>query len=256
MGYCKIHGEFFGEYCRDCSAAENRVGDELEEIRGLLTERSADHEKLLKSFNNPGNYFCPHCKWKTLLYRATRCRCGGEISKEYWQKEDERREAERAELLRQAEEDKKKGREKEERLQRESAKRARIQQDEANGPSLGCVFFFVTLVVLAALVIWALPSSQERLTDTPAKAIYTEDPKPDGTWRPDKVQEVLVVFTVDIDGTVKDAEVRETTDPQLAEPALAAIRRWRFEPTMVDGSPVATRQEVRMGWGPRPPPEN
>ncbi|KAA5804714.1 energy transducer TonB [Alkalicaulis satelles] len=49
----------------------------------------------------------------------------------------------------------------------------------------------------------------------------------------------LVSFTVGADGRVKDAEVVFSAPHTIfGEEALRAVRRWRYEPRMVDGQPV------------------
>ncbi|HET6472378.1 MAG TPA: TonB family protein [Pseudomonadales bacterium] len=51
----------------------------------------------------------------------------------------------------------------------------------------------------------------------------------------------IVEFTIDADGTVSDPKLVSTQGSDaFGEPALAAIRGWRFTPHLVDGKPVAT----------------
>lgn len=50
---------------------------------------------------------------------------------------------------------------------------------------------------------------------------------------------VTVGFTVDLKGSVQDAAVVKTTHEILNEPALSALRKWRFKPAQKDGQPVA-----------------
>jgi protein TonB len=50
---------------------------------------------------------------------------------------------------------------------------------------------------------------------------------------------VRVTYTVGTDGRVKDAAITASTPPGVFdEAALAAVRRWRFKPFEVDGTPV------------------
>jgi len=53
---------------------------------------------------------------------------------------------------------------------------------------------------------------------------------------------VTLAVTIEPDGTVSNAEVLEANPPRLFdEAALAAIKRWKFRPKVVDGTPVAQR---------------
>ena len=53
---------------------------------------------------------------------------------------------------------------------------------------------------------------------------------------------VTMVVTIRPDGTVSNASVMEADPPRLFdEAALAAMRRWKFRPKIVDGTPVAQR---------------
>lgn len=49
---------------------------------------------------------------------------------------------------------------------------------------------------------------------------------------------VLVAIVISRDGEVTAAKVIEATDPIFAEPALAAVKQWKFNPGMVNGHPV------------------
>ena len=49
---------------------------------------------------------------------------------------------------------------------------------------------------------------------------------------------VLVEITIGPDGAVRDAKVLRSI-PLLDEAALAAVRQWRYEPTLLNGVPVA-----------------
>ncbi len=59
---------------------------------------------------------------------------------------------------------------------------------------------------------------------------------------------VELLFTVDEDGGVKDIEVVETSSSELLEPALSAVKKWRFEPYLDDGRPIPVRSGVRFSF--------
>ncbi|MEM1433502.1 MAG: energy transducer TonB [Pseudomonadota bacterium] len=53
---------------------------------------------------------------------------------------------------------------------------------------------------------------------------------------------VIMAVTIRPDGTVADAEVLESEPPRMFDDAaLTAMRRWKFRPKIVDGTPVAQR---------------
>jgi TonB family protein len=63
-----------------------------------------------------------------------------------------------------------------------------------------------------------------------------------------KVQGVVIIETViDEAGAVKEAWVLKSV-PLLDEPALEAVRHWRYEPTLMNGVPRAVRMTVTVNF--------
>jgi protein TonB len=56
--------------------------------------------------------------------------------------------------------------------------------------------------------------------------------------------EGVVSFIVDVDGTVRNAEIVRATDIRFGEAAAAAIVQWKFRPAQVNGAPVACYMTV------------
>lgn len=56
--------------------------------------------------------------------------------------------------------------------------------------------------------------------------------------------EVLVDFLVDIEGRVRNAYVVRSLNPTFDDPALDAVRGWKFEPGRVGGVPITTHLQV------------
>lgn len=56
--------------------------------------------------------------------------------------------------------------------------------------------------------------------------------------------EVLVDFVVDIEGRVRNAFVVRTLNPAFDDPAMEAVRKWRFEPGRLAERPVNTHMQV------------
>lgn len=59
---------------------------------------------------------------------------------------------------------------------------------------------------------------------------------------------VLVSFIVDVDGSVKDIEILDTSiENYFEKPSLRAIEQWTYEPATIDGQPVPqAKTEVRL----------
>lgn len=59
---------------------------------------------------------------------------------------------------------------------------------------------------------------------------------------------VVVRFIVTAAGAVESATVGSTTHPVFNEPALAAVRKWRFKAGIKNGANVATRMEIPLAF--------
>jgi len=83
---------------------------------------------------------------------------------------------------------------------------------------------------------------------TELRAISTPSPRyPPDAYRSGTQGEVQVEFTVATDGSVSNARVVRATPPRVFDrEALAAVKRWRFQP--VD-SPVTTRRTIGFNPG-------
>ena len=83
---------------------------------------------------------------------------------------------------------------------------------------------------------------------TELRAISTPSPRyPPDAYRSGTQGEVQVEFTVGTDGAVSNARVVRATPPRVFDrEALAAVKRWRFQP--VD-SPVTTRRTIGFNPG-------
>ncbi len=63
---------------------------------------------------------------------------------------------------------------------------------------------------------------------------------------------VLVEFDVDKSGRVTRAEALKYTDREFVEPALRAVRNWRFEPGRKEGKAVPFRMSIPIEFGIEP----
>jgi periplasmic protein TonB len=102
-----------------------------------------------------------------------------------------------------------------------------------------------------ALVASALALNVDEITDVTPKV--DEAPTPVRTVAPVYPAElrqagvngvVSVVVVVDETGDVMAAEVNKSTHEQFNEPALEAVRRWKFKAAKLDGKSVKVRVTI------------
>lgn len=97
-----------------------------------------------------------------------------------------------------------------------------------------------TAMILAAslaLPVVSLPADEKAEPPVPVRTVAPEVP-PEFA-RGGTAGLVTVSFTVDERGNVTGEKIVKSSDPVLEEPALKAIRKWRFKPAQKDGNPVA-----------------
>jgi TonB family protein len=73
---------------------------------------------------------------------------------------------------------------------------------------------------------------------TPVKVLHVPAVLPAAARQAGISGMVLVEITIGADGVVRDAKVLRSI-PQLDAAALAAVRQWRYQPTLLNGVPVA-----------------
>ncbi|WP_052882684.1 energy transducer TonB [Kiritimatiella glycovorans] len=59
---------------------------------------------------------------------------------------------------------------------------------------------------------------------------------------------VYVIFVVNTSGRVEQARVQKSTHPAFEEPALKAVKKWKFEPGKRKGKPVRFRMRVPISF--------
>lgn len=78
--------------------------------------------------------------------------------------------------------------------------------------------------------------------DQKPRAISQPSPMVDANMRRKRAGTVVVTFTVGVDGRVEDMRVQSSTaDPVFDRAALAAVKRWKYEPGLRNGQPVPFR---------------
>lgn len=98
-------------------------------------------------------------------------------------------------------------------------------------------------VVLLALGLTAAPWARAEFN--PPVAVRTVSPVYPESMRRDHITGlVLINCEIDAHGNVAETKVEKATNPEFEEPALAALRRWKFKPAQRDGAPVPTRVSI------------
>ena len=88
--YCAIHRQSYEIECSSCRAEglTKQVLRQLELSHEEALQRQDESENWLAFKSaNPGDYDCPHCRYRTLKLQASRCpKCHGEVSSHFWSK--------------------------------------------------------------------------------------------------------------------------------------------------------------------------
>lgn len=85
--------------------------------------------------------------------------------------------------------------------------------------------------------------------DQAPRPIYQAAPEYPPDLRKKNIQgTVHLIFVVDKYGNVQNPKVEKSSHPAFANPALAAIRRWRFDPGKRNGSPVNFKMRVPISF--------
>ena len=110
--------------------------------------------------------------------------------------------------------------------------------------------------VVAAVGIQAAQTPQVRVdgdVKAPVKLKHVDPAYPEDARAMGREGEVTMEITIGTDGSVKDAKVLNPMAP-FADPALAAVRQWRYAPTLLNGQPVEVLMAVTVKFelGPDP----
>lgn len=104
-------------------------------------------------------------------------------------------------------------------------------------------------LAVAACAALARPAlAQEALppgTLPPEPVVYIAPAYPERALLLEASGDVTLQFTVDVNGQPRGIQVVDATAPQLfARTALVAAKRWRYEPLVIAGKPVAIPMRV------------
>ena len=80
-----------------------------------------------------------------------------------------------------------------------------------------------------------------------ARAIYQPKPEiPENLRRQTRDVVAVARFRVAANGSAQVELVQTTSDPELDQVLLEALKRWRFFPGMQDGKPVSSTVDIRV----------
>jgi TonB family protein len=103
--------------------------------------------------------------------------------------------------------------------------------------------------VRVPVIIVGRPRLDDRTSAVPPRVISRVEPEYPMAFRMSGWRgEVVVEFTVDEKGSVRDVTVVRSLNPGFNEPAMEAVRRFKFEPGRVNGRPVATRLQQPISF--------
>lgn len=106
-------------------------------------------------------------------------------------------------------------------------------------PSLRRCFRRLLLVCGFAAVAFA----QSKL-EPPVPVRMVKPDVPEHLRKTGAVGIVVVKCTVDEQGNVIDPEVQKSTNPDLDQSAVDAVKKWKFKPAKQDGNPVAKKVSI------------
>ena len=100
------------------------------------------------------------------------------------------------------------------------------------------------LPVVVCLVALASPVRAQTKSEPPVP-VRTIAPEYPTELRRDGVSGVVMVkCTIDEQGNVVDPQVEKSSNGAFEQPALAALKKWKFKPAKLDGAPVITKVTI------------
>ena len=80
--------------------------------------------------------------------------------------------------------------------------------------------------------------------DQKPRPVYQPGPNMSSAVRRQTPGKVFIIFVVNKQGRVEQAKVQKSSHPVFEQPALAAVKQWRFEAGKRNGEPVRFRMRV------------
>ena len=87
-----------------------------------------------------------------------------------------------------------------------------------------------------------------KFLDKPLKAISVTAPDYPPSVRHAHSGDVLIRYTIGVDGKVTQATARPDDNPALVRLAADAVKQWRFEPPLRGGQPTVVHMKVPFAF--------
>lgn len=101
-----------------------------------------------------------------------------------------------------------------------------------------------SILCLACVFLTALTLKADEKTEPPVPVRTVPPEVPSSFSRSGAVGLVTLNFLVDDKGNVQEPTVVKSSHAELEEPALKAIKKWRFKPAKKDGEAVSIRVTI------------
>jgi len=101
-----------------------------------------------------------------------------------------------------------------------------------------------TLIFATCLLLPALSARADEKTEPPVPVRTVAPDVPSSFARSGSVGLVTISFQVDEKGSVQDPTIVKSSHAELEEPALTAIKKWRFKPAKKDGVAVSVHVTI------------
>jgi protein TonB len=106
----------------------------------------------------------------------------------------------------------------------------------------------ILLPVFAVLVAGSAAADERTEPPVPVRTVSPDVPS--AFTRAGTIGLVTINFLVDDKGNVQEPKILRSSHAELEEPALIAIRKWRFKPAKRDGNAVAVRVTIPIKFEP------
>ena len=103
-------------------------------------------------------------------------------------------------------------------------------------------FLICSLALLSAGLVTPALAQSKAEPPVPVRTIAPEYPS---ELRREGVSGlVMVKCTIDVQGNVTETTIEKSSNAAFEQPAVAAVKKWKFKPAKQDGNPVAIKVSI------------